>query len=261
MDLGIKGKIALVLSAGGGLGRAIAVAIAREGAAVALTDIDEGSLGITAAEIKNAGGHVFSYPVDLADLAALDDLADRVTREFGGVDILVNISGGPPPTSAIDVPADSWIKYFESMVLSMIHITDLVLPNMRAKRWGRVITSASSGVVTPIPNLCISNSLRSALAGWSKTLAREVAPEGITVNVVLPGRVATRRTQQLDEARAKRENKSVEEIVRASVASIPMQRYGDPEEYASVVAFLASQNASYITGTMVRVDGGMIPSV
>jgi 3-oxoacyl-[acyl-carrier protein] reductase len=261
MDLGIKDKTALILSAGGGLGRSIAHALAREGASVAITDIDESSLAATAAEIKQAGGNVFSHSVDLADLAGLDDLVARVTREFAGVDILVNISGGPPPTSAVNVPTDYWTNYFRSMVLSMIHITDLVLPGMRAKRWGRIITSTSSGVVAPIPNLCISNTLRSALAGWSKTLAREVAPEGITVNLVLPGRVATRRTQQLDEARAKRENKNVEEIVRASVASIPMQRYGAPEEYASVVAFLASSNASYVTGTMIRVDGGMIPSL
>jgi 3-oxoacyl-[acyl-carrier protein] reductase len=261
MDLGIKGKTALILSAGGGLGRAIAVAIAREGASVAVTDIDESSLSTTSAEIKKTGANVFSHPVDLADLPGLDDLVAHIDREFGGVDILVNISGGPPPTSAINVSTEFWTKHFHSMVLSIIHITDLVLPGMRAKRWGRVITSASSGVVAPIPNLCISNTLRSALAGWSKTLAREVAPEGITINLVLPGRVSTARTRQLDEARAKRENKSVEEIEKASVASIPMQRYGEPEEYASVVAFLASNNASYITGSMIRVDGGMIPSL
>jgi 3-oxoacyl-[acyl-carrier protein] reductase len=204
---------------------------------------------------------VFTHPVDLADLPGLDDLVARITQKFGGVDILVNISGGPPPTPAVSLSTEFWTKYFQSMVLSMIHVTDLVIPGMRAKRWGRVITSASSGVVAPIPNLCISNTLRSALAGWSKTLAREVAPEGITVNLVLPGRVATGRIRELDEARAMREKKSVDEIVKASVASIPMQRYGEPEEYASVVAFLASANASYVTGTMVRVDGGMISSL
>jgi len=261
MDLGIKGKTALILSAGGGLGRAIAAGISREGATVAVTDIDELSLATTAAEIKEAGGKVFSHPVDLADPAGLDDLMIRIDQGFGDVDILVNISGGPPPTSAVNVPPVSWTKYFQAMVLSIIHITDLVLPGMRAKRWGRIITSASSGVIAPIPNLCISNALRSALAGWSKTLAREVAPDGITVNLVLPGRISTRRTRQLDEARAEREGKSVEEIFKSSIASIPMQRYGEPEEYASVVAFLASSSASYITGTMVRVDGGMIQSL
>lgn len=258
MDLGIEDKTALILSAGGGLGRAIAVAIAREGARVAVTDIDADSLARTAAEIKETGGNVFSQPVDLADVSGLDALVLRVTQEFGGVDILVNISGGPPPTSAFNVPRDVWLKHFQAMVLSIIHITDLVIPGMRARRWGRIITSASSGVIAPIPNLCISNALRSALAGWSKTLAREVAPDGVTVNLVLPGRIATRRIQQLDDARAEREGKSVQEIVKLSAASIPMQRYGEPEEYASVVAFLASSRASYVTGTMVRVDGGMV---
>jgi 3-oxoacyl-[acyl-carrier protein] reductase len=143
----------------------------------------------------------------------------------------------------------------------IMHVTDLVLPNMRAKRWGRVITSTSSGVVAPIPNLGISNTLRSALVGWSKTLAREVAADGITVNMVLPGRIATGRIRQLDEARAAREGKTVEEIVKLSTDTIPIQRYGEPEEFANAIAFLASSKASYITGTMLRVDGGMIQSV
>ena len=147
------------------------------------------------------------------------------------------------------------------MVVPMMYITDLVLPGMRAKRWGRVITSTSSGVVAPIPNLGISNTLRSALVGWSKTLAREVAADGITVNIVLPGRIATGRIRQLDEARAEREGKAVHEILKDSTSTIPMRRYGDPEEFANAVTFLASKRASYITGTMLRVDGGMIQSV
>lgn len=261
MDLGIKGKTALILSAGGGLGRAIACAIAREGANAAVTDIDEQSLAATVAEIRQGGGSVFGHLADLGDPAALDTLVSLIQKQIGVVDILVNISGGPPPTSATNVSPELWKKHFQAMVLSIMHVTDLVLPGMRAKRWGRVITSASSGVVVPIPNLAISNALRSALVGWSKTLAREVAPDGITVNLVLPGRISTQRIRELDESRAKREGKSVDDIVRSSVASIPMQRYGDPEEYAGVVAFLASCKASYITGTMVRVDGGMIQSL
>jgi 3-oxoacyl-[acyl-carrier protein] reductase len=261
MDLGIKGKTALILSAGGGLGRAIACAIALEGANAAVTDIDEQSLAATVAQIRQGGGNVFGHPSDLANPAALDTLVSLIQKRIGTVDILVNISGGPPPTIATNVSPELWKKHFQAMVLSIMHVTDLVLPGMRAKRWGRVITSASSGVVVPIPNLAISNTLRSALVGWSKTLAREVAPDGITVNLVLPGRISTQRIRELDESRAKREGESVEDIVRSSVASIPMLRYGDPEEYASVVAFLASCKASYITGTMVRVDGGMIQSL
>lgn len=261
MDLGIAGKTALVLSAGGGLGRAITIAMAKEGAEIAVVDLDECSLAQTIALAEAAGARVVGACADLADTAAMNSFVSRVAQEFDGVDILVNISGGPPPTTAANVSPHQWIREFQSMVVPMIHVTDLVLPDMRTKRWGRIVTSTSSGVVAPIPNLGISNTLRSALVGWSKTLAREVAPDGITVNVVLPGRIATGRIRQLDEARAARESKTVEEIVKTSTASIPMQRYGDPEEFADAVTFLASNRASYITGTMLRVDGGMIQSV
>jgi 3-oxoacyl-[acyl-carrier protein] reductase len=261
MEFGIEGKTALVLSAGGGLGRAIAACMSQEGAAVAVTDIDECALAETTSQIRQAGGRIFSRAADLVDTAGLDALVARVNQELGGVDILVNISGGPPSTTAANVPPALWIEQFQAMFLSIIHVTDLVLPGMRAKRWGRIITSTSSGIVAPIPNLAISNTLRSALAGWSKTLAREVAPEGITVNLVVPGRIATRRIKELDEARAAREAKTVAEIVKLSTASIPLQRYGEPDEYANVVTFLASSRASYITGAMIRVDGGMIQTL
>lgn len=261
MDLGLEGKTGLILSAGGGLGRAIATALAREGAAVALTDIDQKALSGTSSAISESGGSVFSEAFDLLDLQKLENFVGSVLQNLGIVDILVNISGGPPPTCAANVPPDLWMNHFKAMVLSIIRVTDLVLPGMRAKGWGRIITSASSGVVSPIPNLGISNTLRSALVGWSKTLAREVAHDGITVNLVLPGRIATRRVRELDEARALRESKTVEEIMRFSAATIPMQRYGKPEEYADVVAFLASKQASYVTGTMIRIDGGMIQSI
>jgi 3-oxoacyl-[acyl-carrier protein] reductase len=147
------------------------------------------------------------------------------------------------------------------MVLSVIAITDRVLPNMRARHWGRVITSTSSGVVAPIPNLGISNALRLSLVGWSKTLSREVGKDGITANIILPGRIATGRIQFLDEAKAKREGRSVEEVAAESTGSIPLGRYGKPEEYADVVAFLASERAAYLTGSVIRVDGGLISSI
>jgi 3-oxoacyl-[acyl-carrier protein] reductase len=261
MDLGIKGKTALVLCAGGGLGRAISVALAREGVAVAVADSDEEALTASVAQIKGAGVCALRGVVDLNDTAALRSFVTRVSQELGGIDILVNISGGPPPSKAENVSPEQWNKHFQAMVVSMIHVTDLVLPGMRAKKWGRIITSASSGVLAPIPNLGISNTLRSALVGWSKTLASEVADDGITVNIVIPGRIATGRIQRLDEARAAREGKAVEEIVSLSTSSIPMGRYGKPEEYANVVAFLASDKASYVTGSMIRVDGGMIQTV
>jgi 3-oxoacyl-[acyl-carrier protein] reductase len=147
------------------------------------------------------------------------------------------------------------------MVLSVIAITDRVLPNMRARHWGRVITSTSSGVVAPIPNLGISNALRLSLVGWSKTLAREVGKDGITANIILPGRIATGRIKFLDEAKAKREGRTVEDVSAESTSSSPLGRYGYPEEYADVVAFLASERSAYISGAVIRVDGGLIASV
>lgn len=262
MDLGIAGKNALVLAAGGGLGRAIAAALATEGAALALCDIDPSALKSTVSHVESkASATILSQTVDLKDLAAMDSFLARVRRELGDIDILVNISGGPPPTPAAGVPAQQWNEQFQAMVISLIHVTDLVLPAMRQKRWGRIITSVSSGVVAPIPRLGISNTLRPALVGWSKTLAGEVAADGVTVNVVVPGRIATNRVRELDSARAAQQGKSVEEIVKNSSASIPLRRYGEPEEYGNVVAFLASSKASYITGAMIRVDGGLIPSL
>lgn len=261
MDCAIKGKTALVLSAGGGLGRAISLSLALEGVAVALVDINEAAVVETGNQVEARGVRAMVGVADLMDAAGMRSFVDRVGRAFGCVDILVNISGGPPPSTATNVSPQEWCKQFQAMVMSLIQVTDLVLPSMRAKKWGRIITSTSSGVLAPIPNLGISNTLRSALVGWSKTLASEVAGDGITVNIVIPGRIATNRTRQLDEARAKREGKTLDEVVRMSSTSIPMHRYGEPEEYANAVTFLASNRASYITGTMIRVDGGMIQSV
>ncbi len=261
MDLGLSGKTALVLGAGGGLGRAIARALAREGARVAAGDVNAAALDQTLREIEAAGSLGLPLTWDLGDLSAIEGVVAAAEKRFGPVDVLVNNTGGPPPTPASGQDPAVWAKSFQSMVLSVIAITDRVLPGMRARRWGRIVTSTSSGVVAPIPNLAISNALRLSLVGWSKTLAREVAREGITVNVVLPGRVGTDRTRSLDEARAKREGRPVEQITSESAASIPVGRYGKPEEYADVVAFLASERASYITGSMIRVDGGMIATI
>src|SRR5690606_21180987 len=147
-------------------------------------------------------------------------------------------TGGPPPTPAAGQAPEEWEKFFRSMVVSVIAVTDAVLPHMRARKWGRIITSTSSGVVAPIPNLGISNALRLSLVGWSKTLAREVGRDGITANIVLPGRIATGRITFLDEQKASREGRAVEEVAAESTASIPVGRYGQPSEYGDVVTFL-----------------------
>jgi 3-oxoacyl-[acyl-carrier protein] reductase len=261
MDLGIKGKTALVFGAGGGLGGAIAQALAAEGANIVLADISAEALSATAKNIQASGAQAMSLTWDLADLSLIDAHIGAIKQRFGGVDILINNTGGPPPTPAAGQPPEVWAKHFQAMVMSVIAITDRVLPGMRARRWGRIITSTSSGVVSPIPNLGMSNALRMSLVGWSKTLAREVGGDGITANIVLPGRVATSRITFLDEQKAKREGRPVEQVTAESTAAIPVGRYGRPEEYGSVVAFLASQQAAYVTGSTVRVDGGLIASV
>src|SRR5437899_1402588 len=261
MDLGLRGRTALVLGGGGGLGGAIAHALSVEGVRVAVADIDAEAVKRSVHEIEARGSEALGLVWDLSDLAVIDKNVGAIEGRFGAVDVLVNITGGPPPTPAAGQDPALWSKHFAAMILPVIAITDRVLPNMKARSWGRIITSTSSGVVMPIPNLGLSNSLRLSLVGWSKTLAREVAPHGITANIILPGRIATDRIRFLDEAKAKREGRSIEAVAAESTASIPVGRYGNPEEYADAVAFLASSRASYITGSVIRVDGGLIRSI
>jgi 3-oxoacyl-[acyl-carrier protein] reductase len=259
MNLGLKNKTALVLAGGGGLGRAIAKALAAEGAHIAVAGIRRASIEATQAELTGAKSIALEW--DLADLSVIDANVSRVEQELGPVDILINNTGGPPPTPAAGQSTDLWTKQFQAMVLSVIATTDRVLPGMKERRFGRILTSTSSGIIAPIPNLGLSNALRASLVNWSKTLAREVASFGVTANIVAPGRIATNRTQALDQARAQREGRSIADVAAENERAIPVGRYGRTEEYGDVVAFLASPRAAYITGSIIRVDGGMIASI
>jgi len=249
MDYGIAGKRALVLGASRGLGAAIAKTLVAEGVTVLAA----------ARNIETIKGQAGMTPIalDLADAASVQKLIATVLAD-GGVDILVNNSGGPKPGPARGQTTADWLAYFQSMATSLFAITDALLPSMIERQWGRIITVGSSGVVQPIPNLALSNGVRGAIAGWSKTLAGEVARHGVTVNMVLPGRIDTDRVRQLDQGRAERSGVSIDDVKEASRAEIPAGRYGRPDEFAAAVAFLASQQAGYITGTMLPIDGGLV---
>jgi 3-oxoacyl-[acyl-carrier protein] reductase len=239
MDFGLQGKRALVLGASRGLGAASAQALAAEGVSVL------------------AASRSGALRVDLTDPQSVAALVQTVTAD-GGVDILVNNSGGPKPGAAQGVATAEWQAAFQTMATSLFAITDALLPAMIERKWGRIITIGSSGVVAPIPGLALSNAMRGAIAGWSKTLAGEVARHGVTVNMVLPGRIDTDRVRELDQGRAAKTGMTLEAVQQAARGEIPAGRYGQPAEFGALVAFLASQQASYITGGMLRVDGGMI---
>ncbi len=254
MDLGIKGKRALVLGGSKGLGRGIAEALVAEGAIVALTGRDQQAAALAAAQI---GASAEGLALDLADAGAIDPFLDRLSADFGPIDILVLNGGGPPPSLASEIDPAFWRAQFDTMVLAGMRITNRLLPTMRQNSWGRIIAVASTSIREPIPGLTASNALRSAVAGWLKTLAGEVAAEGVTVNMLLPGRLATDRTLSFDRMDAESEGLSLETVAARSQSDIPVGRYGTPAEFGAAAAFLASRQAGYITGVALPIDGGL----
>lgn len=256
MQTGLDGKRALVLGASKGIGLGIATALASEGAKVALTSRTLDKAREVAASIGAVGLG--------CDTGVFDEVTrchvDAVAALGGGIDVLVLNSGGPPPGSARNVAPEQWRKSFDAMFVNLVHLADLALPGMIERKFGRIISVISSGVIEPIPNLAISNAIRPALVGWGKTLANEVGSHGVTVNAIAPGRILTGRLEELDAANAKRLGKPVEDVRAAAQAKIPVGRYGTVEEFAAAAVFLASASASFVTGSVLRVDGGQIAS-
>lgn len=257
MDLQLHGRTAFVAASTAGLGRAVAEALAHEGANVVVT----GRRGDLAARIAAGLPSAIGVELDVLDADSRAAALDRAVEAFGPIDILVLNGPGPPAGAAQDLTPGDIADSFEQLVSPGHDLVSRVLPQMRERRWGRVLAVGSSGVVTPLANLASSNLGRAALAGYLKTLAAEVAEDAVTVNMVLPGRIATERVAQLDAAAAERAGVDAEEVARRSRATIPMGRYGEAHEFGAAAAFLCGGPASYITGVALRVDGGLARSL
>lgn len=263
MDLGIKGRRALVLGGSKGLGYASAHALAQEGVAVA---VGSSSLARCEEAADTIARETGSTAVGvLADVSSPDNMntahAAAVKALGGDIDILVNNHGGPPLGMARDLKEEDLRAQFDMMVVSIIRMTSLCFPAMVAQQWGRILFVGSSGMIQALPNMVLSNTLRGCIVGYCKTLAGELAADNVTVNIVAPGTILTDRSRSSNEINAKRRGVSVEEIMAERVKAIPAGRLGDPKEYGAMVAFLAGDRASYMTGSIWRVDGGIVRSI
>ena len=249
MDLGIEGRVALVLGASRGLGRAIAEALGREGARVALASRSAETLEDVAAAVDAETAIV---AVDTGDEDAVAALPGRVEEALGPIDILVLNTGGPPAGGALNSDADAWRDAYQSLVLAPLALARACVPGMRERGWGRIVSVSSTSVREPIPGLALSNANRMATVGLLNTLAREVAADGVTVNTIATGRFGTERLAQLYG--------SLEEAEEQARADVPAGRLGGPEEYGDLVAFVCSDRAGYLTGTVIPLDGGITRS-
>lgn len=254
MDLGLSGKTVLVTAGSQGLGRACAAAFAKEGAKVVICGRSQSALDDAMNEVP--GGRAYQADVSSAD--AIDAMMAQISQDLGGIDVLVNNAGGPPP-GPFDVLDDSdWQIAMDLTLMSAVRFTRHVLPHMRKQKWGRILTISSYGVKQPVPNLTLSNSLRMAVLGWSKTLAGQVASDNVLVNTLCPGWTKTQRVTSLLSQKAKAAGTTLEAEEAAIVSGIPLGRLGQPRELANLAVFLASEAASYITGSAIAVDGGLV---
>ncbi|MBN2104539.1 SDR family oxidoreductase [bacterium] len=259
MELGLKNKVALVAASSRGLGKAVAWSLAREGAKLVICARNKKVLEETADEIlMETGVTVFPLAIDLTDAERIDWLIRETLDLFGKVDILVTNAGGPPPGDFIELNENDWKKSIELTLMSVVRLTRAVIPAMKEQKWGRIIHMASASVKQPIQGLFLSNAIRPAVIGLTKSLSQELAPDQITVNAVCPGYFSTNRVKELLRNKAKQSKKSVEQIEKDLISQIPLGRMGNPEEFGYFVAFLASERAGYVTGTSFQIDGGFV---
>lgn len=259
MDLGLKGKAALVCGSSQGLGRAIAGALAAEGADVVVNGRSAEKLERVRSELEGAtGARVAAFAADLTDPDAAGDLVSAAVAAFGRVDILVTNTGGPPSGPFESHSAEAWRHAIANNLESVVNLVRAVLPGMKERRWGRILNLTSISVKQPVAGLILSNAIRAAVTGFAKTISNEAAPFGVTVNNVLPGYTRTERLVELAQASAGRTGGTVESVYAGWEKEIPMGRLAEPEELAALAAFLCSEKASYITGQSVAVDGGWI---
>lgn len=262
MELGLSGRVALVCGSTRGLGRAVAKALALEGTRVAINGRHPESVDKAVRELDaETGRAALGLAGDVAAPGEAERLVERVAHELGRIDILFCNSGGPPAAPFRDQPAEAWQQAMENNLMSTVRLARAAVPLMRKRQWGRIICLTSVAAKQPIPGLILSTTARAGVLGFAKSLSDEVAPDGITVNVVCPGYIATERTVELNQTRAKRERRTSEEIARDVIRAIPLGRMGHPDELAAAVAFLASERAGYITGAVLQVDGGFTRSI
>ncbi len=258
MDLGLNGKVAVVAAASKGLGRASALALAREGARVTICARTAADLQRAADEIRaETGADVLAVPADVATADGISSVVAAAAERFGGIDVLVDNSGGPAIGKFADLTDEDWRQAFEVVTLNFVRFVREVVPYMQRRHWGRIVGIQSMSVKQPVGNIDLSNGVRPGVAGLMKAIMPELARDGITINLVLPGSF---RTDRILAARGAESQEQIEERLAATGAAIPLGRMGEPIELGDLVAFLASERASYITGSVYQVDGGYIKS-
>lgn len=257
MDLGLKGRVAMIAAASKGLGKACALALAQEGCKVSICSRDVERLAKTAEEIS-VFSEVKTSVADVTSPLAIENWHQNTIEAFGQVDIVVTNTGGPPVSRFMQLTDEQWLAGVESTLMNVVRLSRLVIPGMQQRRWGRIIHLTSLVAKQPLDDLTISSTLRSGLSGLTKTMANQFGPDGITVNAVLMGQILTDRQNAIADVRVKEQGISYEEHFRRLAAEIPLRRLGEPREVGEVVAFLASERASYLTGVSLQVDGGLI---